>query len=136
MDCRAKTSALCLVRVAPLSGFGLGILVVTLRCRRGKDTMAAPIQGLRVRVERLLRGNFRAEDLNRLFLYARDRCQGRESVQEIGDFVAHHDERSKGVVTRRTRDFFFALALERSTAARRSMPAICRPNIPTFSKPL
>jgi hypothetical protein len=62
--------------------------------------------GLRVRVERLLRGDFRAEDLTRLFLYARDRCDGRETVQEVGDFVAHHDERTKGLITRTTRDWY------------------------------
>lgn len=59
----------------------------------------------RARVERLLRGERRTDDLTRLFLYIRDRCDGRESVQEIGDFVAHHDERTKGLVTRCTRDW-------------------------------
>ena len=63
-------------------------------------------QGLRARAERILRGDFRNDDLTRLFLYARDRCDGRESVQEIGDFVAHHHERTKGIVTRTTRDWF------------------------------
>lgn len=63
-------------------------------------------QGLRARVERILRGDFRNDDLTRLFLFARDRCDGRESVQEIGDFVAHHHERTKGIVTRTTRDWF------------------------------
>ena len=60
----------------------------------------------RARVERLLRGDFRVDDLTRLFLYARDRCDGREPVQEVGDFVAHHDERTKGLITRVTRDWF------------------------------
>ena len=73
--------------------------------------------GLRARVERLLRGDFHADDLTRLFLYARDRCDGRESVQEVGDFVAHHDERTKGLITRTTRDWyvtaeFAALAMD------------------------
>lgn len=62
--------------------------------------------GLRARVVRLLGGEIRADDLARLFLYARDRCDGRESVQEVGDFVAHHDERTKGIITRETRDWF------------------------------
>jgi hypothetical protein len=60
----------------------------------------------RARVERLLRGDFRVDDLTRLFLYARDRCDGREPVREVGDFVAHHDERTKGLVTPTTRDWF------------------------------
>lgn len=46
------------------------------------------------RVRRLLDGGLRLDDLTNLFLYARDRCNGRESVQEIGDFVAHHNASS------------------------------------------
>ncbi len=65
-----------------------------------------PDPQMRSRVERLMNGAFRVDDLTRLFLYARDRCDGRQSVQEIGDFVAHHDERTKGIVTQTTRDFF------------------------------
>lgn len=60
----------------------------------------------RARVERLLRGDFRPDDLTGLFLFARDHCDGREPVVEIGDFVAHHDERNKGMVTRSTREWF------------------------------
>src|SRR5271166_1786288 len=63
-------------------------------------------QALRRRVERLLDGEPMAQHLDRLFLYARDRCDGRETVQEIGDFVAHHNQRTKGVLTRSARDFF------------------------------
>jgi hypothetical protein len=62
--------------------------------------------GLKARVDRLLSGDFRVDDVTRLFLYARNRCDGRESVQEIGDFVAHHEERIKGIVTRETKDWF------------------------------
>jgi hypothetical protein len=61
---------------------------------------------LRARVERLLRGDFRVDDITRLFLYARDRCDGRESIQEVGDFVAHHNERTKGLLTKTTKDWF------------------------------
>jgi hypothetical protein len=61
--------------------------------------------GLRRRVERLLRGEGLSDDLVRLFLYIRDRSDGRESIQEIGDFVAHHGERTKGIVTRTVRDW-------------------------------
>jgi len=39
-------------------------------------------------------------------LFARDRCDGRETVQEIGDFVAHHSERTKGITTRGAREWF------------------------------
>jgi hypothetical protein len=72
----------------------------------------------RTRVERLLRdGDFRADDLTRLFLYARDRCDGRESVQEIGDFVAHHSEKTKGIIARETRDWFITARVMASVAA-------------------
>jgi len=65
-----------------------------------------PNPEMRNRVERLLNGDFRVDDLTRLFLYARDRCDGRQAVREVGDFVAHRDERTKGTVTRTARDFF------------------------------
>jgi len=68
--------------------------------------MPEPDSGLRARVERLLRGDVRPDDLDRLFLYARDRCDGRESVQEVGDFVAHHNERTKGILTRCVQDWY------------------------------
>jgi hypothetical protein len=73
-----------------------------------------PDPGLRARVERLLRGEIRSEDFVRLFLFARDRCDGREAVQEIGDFVAHHSERTKGIITRETRDWFLTARFFRS----------------------
>lgn len=65
------------------------------------------VQSQRTRVERLLSGDVRPDDLTRLFLYLRDRCDGRESVEEVGDFVAHHSERTKGLVTRAARDWFY-----------------------------
>jgi hypothetical protein len=68
--------------------------------------MPSPDPGLRARVARLLEGDFRPEDLYQLFLFARDRCDGREAVQEVGDFVAHHDERTKGIVTKTVRDWW------------------------------
>ena len=61
------------------------------------------------RVERLLRGDNRTDDLDRLYLSLRDRAHGRASVREIGDFVAHRDERDKGPVTSRVRDMFISL---------------------------
>lgn len=66
----------------------------------------APDRKSRIRVERLLRHEFRPDDLTGLFLFDRDHCDGREAVAEIGHFVAHHHERDKGIVTRATRDWF------------------------------
>ncbi|MBY3144089.1 hypothetical protein HFO63_00505 [Rhizobium laguerreae] len=61
---------------------------------------------IRLRVRRILRGERRQDDLDRIFLYLRTRHFGRESIQEIGDFVAHRDRRQKGPVTRTARDVF------------------------------
>src|SRR5215471_17427645 len=60
----------------------------------------------RARLERLLRGDFRPDDLKDLFLYLRDHCDGRETIRDIGDFTAHHNERDRGIITRSTRDWF------------------------------
>lgn len=60
----------------------------------------------RARVVRLLSGDFRPDDLTGLFLFARDHCDGREAVAEIGHFVAHHHERDRGTITRSTREWF------------------------------
>ena len=54
---------------------------------------------------RLIGPDFRPDDLMGLFLFARDHCDGRESVTDIGDFIAHHDEREKGLITRSTREW-------------------------------
>ena len=43
---------------------------------------------MRARVERLLTGKFRVLDLQDLLLFLRARSDGRETVREIGDFVA------------------------------------------------
>lgn len=68
--------------------------------------MSGPDPKSRLRVERLLRGDVRPGDLTDLFLYARDRCDGRETVAEVGHFVAHQNERHKGITTRSTRIWF------------------------------
>lgn len=73
----------------------------------------------KAKVQRLLRGDFRAGDLTDLFLFARDHCDGRETVKDIGDFAAHHNERDRGVFTRSTREWF--------TVVRFHMPSY-RPN--------
>jgi hypothetical protein len=62
----------------------------------------------------MLCGDFRPDDLTGLFLYARDHCDGREPVAEIGHFVAHHQERDKGVVTRSTREWSAAIRFHMS----------------------
>ncbi len=61
---------------------------------------------LRARARRLMEARAKAEDLDRLFLDQRESSHGRESFREIGDFLAHRDQRSKGPVTQRVRDVF------------------------------
>jgi len=67
---------------------------------------------LRSLVERLLRGDFRVLDISTLFLAMRDRHGGRQTVREVGDFVAHHSDRFKGIVTDTTRDFFTVIRFQ------------------------
>jgi hypothetical protein len=52
---------------------------------------------MRKRIERLLGGERKTEDLRCLFSDQRFRTEGR-SVREIGDFIAHRDRRDKGAV--------------------------------------
>jgi hypothetical protein len=59
---------------------------------------------LQRRVQRLLSGDCRTEDLDRIFLGLRGRTGCRTSLREIGDFVAHRDQREKGPITQRVRD--------------------------------
>lgn len=61
---------------------------------------------LRHRARRLLAGDHRIEDLDRLFLGLRGRAGNRDCFREIGDFVAHRDVREKGLVTQVGRDVF------------------------------
>jgi hypothetical protein len=58
------------------------------------------------RVQRLLNGGSGESDLSALFLRLRERCYGIASVREIGDFIAHSEERKKGPVTEEAREFF------------------------------
>ena len=57
----------------------------------------------RRRVELLLSGDL--SHLDRLFLFVRDRCDGRKTIQEIGDLIAHPN-RDKGVVTESAKKYF------------------------------
>lgn len=54
------------------------------------------------RVQRLLSGDCRIEDLDRIFLGLRSRRDSRDSMREIRD--SHRDEREKGPATQRVRD--------------------------------
>lgn len=64
---------------------------------------------LGVRVHRLISGDQRTEDLVRIFLDLRGRCFGKPCFREVGDFIAHRDERSKGFVTQTARHLFTSM---------------------------
>lgn len=61
---------------------------------------------LRIRVERLLKGDFNPSYLSELFLALRDYSGGRQTIMEIGNFVAHCGERNIGITTEEARGFF------------------------------
>jgi hypothetical protein len=91
---------------------------------------------LRSRVERLLSGDVREQDLHHLFLNMRE--EGRKSViAEIAHFLAHPEKRTKGMVTKEARDalsflkFRWPLAQRRiiSSAIPADMPQALRANL-------
>ena len=64
---------------------------------------------LQRRTDRLFGGSHRTDDLDRLVLGLRSRAGSRDCFREIGDFVAHRDQRQKGPVTQIARDVFTSL---------------------------
>jgi hypothetical protein len=66
----------------------------------------------RSRVLRLLNGHGRPEDVGRLYMGLRFRSFGLPSFREVGDFIAHSEERDKGVVTDELRGFFKMLRFQ------------------------
>jgi len=63
-------------------------------------------EDLQRRARRLLNGDHRVGDLDRLYLGIRARARGFDAVREIGDFVAHRDTRDKGLIIQVGRDVF------------------------------
>jgi hypothetical protein len=61
----------------------------------------------RTRVKRLLRGDFHPADIKDLFIYLRFHCDGRKTVQEIGHFSSHQNERDRGITTDSTVDWLY-----------------------------
>jgi hypothetical protein len=68
-------------------------------------------EDLCLRAARLLSGEHRVEDLDRLFLGLRERHHGRACFREVGDFIAHRKERNKGLVTQVARDVFTSISV-------------------------
>lgn len=69
---------------------------------------SSPLVGIgpRRRVERLLDGDVRKEDLHELFFNMRDQAGGSGLVSEIGNFIAHPNIRTQGIVRTRLSDQF------------------------------
>lgn len=67
---------------------------------------------LRPLVERLLRGDFRPRDLDTIILAIRAKTDGRKAIRDIGDFVAHREDRFRGIIAEETQEWFH---LARST---------------------
>jgi hypothetical protein len=61
---------------------------------------------LRSRAKRLIAGEVRPDDLDRLYLGQRTRAGCAAAFREIGDFIAHRDCRDKGLITQAARDVF------------------------------
>ncbi len=64
---------------------------------------------LRQRARRLLAGENRTEDLDRIFLGLRARVSGSPCFREVGDFVAHRDQRDRGLLTEIGRHVFTSI---------------------------
>ncbi|WP_432343909.1 hypothetical protein WMC41_13520 [Shinella yambaruensis] len=60
------------------------------------------------RVDRIARGTGRHEDFVNIFLFFRTHHCGRLSVRDVGDFIAHREERGRGEVTDRARDMLLS----------------------------
>lgn len=60
----------------------------------------------RPRLRRLLAGSIYSDDLTNLFLFVRDKSNGLETVRDIGDFIAHQNERDRGLTTHSMRNWY------------------------------
>ncbi|MGO6937871.1 hypothetical protein [Rhizobium johnstonii] len=57
-----------------------------------------------LRVKRIARGERRHDDFDRIFLHLRGPLDRRSSVRDIGDFIAHRDNRDSGLVNQHAQD--------------------------------
>lgn len=63
---------------------------------------------LKLRVKRLIAGDYRTTDFDRLFLGLRSSAGSNKYFRDLGDFVAHRDSRDQGVMTEFGRDVFIS----------------------------
>ena len=99
---------------------------------------------LRSRVQRLLSGEIREQDLHRLFLSIREESGGSGLVSEIAHFLAHPSVRTRGIAWHEVRDMFVFLKFRESLKRRRifttdfpaSMPDAMRANLRRMRQPI
>ena len=59
-------------------------------------------------MRRIAGGDRRHDDIDRILLSLRDKSGDRESIRELGDFIAHREQREKGLLTTKARDVFLS----------------------------
>src|SRR6185437_10448458 len=77
---------------------------------------------IRARTKRLLEGRANSHDLDRLFLWLREKPYGYWIVKEIGDFAAHWEERGKGITFQHATRMFRAISLTPKLISRSITP--------------
>jgi len=65
----------------------------------------------RIRVQRMLAGRCREDDLKRLMLSLRQRSYGCQIVKDIADLIAHEDERDQGLIVDTISQMYFCFKL-------------------------
>ncbi len=85
---------------------------------------------LRSRVERILRGDIREQDLHYLFFNMREESGGRGIVSEIANFLAHPRLRTQGIATQEVRDMFAFLKFRLPLGHSRIITTALPPTVP------
>lgn len=52
----------------------------------------------KIKAQRLIHGEIRRDDISDLLLFAREHHNGRQSLYDIGGFIAHYHKRDKGLI--------------------------------------
>ena len=73
-------------------------------CSAGPNVMADLKDEIKARVERILSGRRRSDDLLKIVLWLR--FQGNNSVKELGHFLAHFDAKDRGKPTEEMTNYF------------------------------
>ena len=66
---------------------------------------------LKSRARRVIEGRFTGSDLDRLYLGLREDAKNAFCFRDIGDFIAHRDERGRGITTETGRDVYTSVSV-------------------------